>query len=262
MITSIHNQKVQFVRRLLTRRKERNVSNSFVGEGVRLLEEAQFANWIPELVLYSDELSLRGNKLLAAFRVLNVDIEEVKPDILNQVCQTETSQGILAVFKRRDLPLPHRLDFILIIDQLRDPGNMGTILRSAAAAGVQAVLLTPGTTDVFSPKVLRSGMGAQFKLPVLYYTWEKINHICRQENRQQFTMYLTSTKAELPYWNVDFRKPSVIIIGNEADGISNEVKKYTHIPVNIPMPGGSESLNAAVAAGIIMFEVVRQRTTV
>ena len=135
-------------------------------EGVRLIEEAYASNWQPELVLYSRQISARGSTLLEQLSSAGAEVEETTPDLLASVSDTETPQGILAIFPARVLPLPDPLNFVLIVDSLRDPGNLGTLLRSAAAAGCQAALLTPGTTDPFAPKVLRAAMGAHFRLPL------------------------------------------------------------------------------------------------
>jgi len=257
MITSVQNIKIQRVRALLGRRQEREAARSFVVEGVRLAEEAQAAGLRPELVLYAAGLSVRGQSVLNAFAAAGAEIEEATPGLLDGLSATETSQGLLAVFPLQALPLPPYLDFVLIADQVRDPGNLGTLLRSAAAAGVQAVLLAPGTTDAYAPKVLRSAMGAHFRLPLYRMDWDEIIQVCKP----RLKIYLAEAGAGTPCWQIDFRQAAALVVGGEAEGASPQARSVVDALVTIPMPGKSESLNAAIAASILLFEIVRQRVT-
>ena len=261
MITSAHNPKIQHIRSLLARRQERQQAQSFVVEGVRLTEEALHSGWQPQSVFFSEQLSGRGKTLLEGFIKAGADVEEVTPQIMDALAETEAPQGILATFAMRDLPLPQPLDFVLILDNLRDPGNLGTLLRTACAASLQAVLLSPGTTDVFSPKVLRAGMGAQFKLPALALPWDKIEEVCRTNSNPPLKIFLAEGRQGqgTACWELDLRQPLALIIGNEAQGAGDQARQLADGLVRIPMPGGSESLNAAVAGSILIFEIVRQR---
>lgn len=256
MITSSHNPKIQQVRTLLGRKQAREETHAFVIEGVRLAEEALAAGCCPTLVLYSGELSERGRVVLQGFSNAGAELEEVSPGLLDGLSATETSQGLLAVCPLFELPLPERLNFVLIADQVRDPGNLGTLLRTAAAAGVQAVLLAPGTADPFAPKVLRSGMGAHFRIPLRSLSWEEIPHICKPALR----IYLAEASEGTPCWQLDLRRPLALVVGGEAEGATPEARRVADGCVTIPMPGKSESLNAAIAASILMFEIVRQRS--
>ena len=148
---------------------------------------------------------------------------------------------------------------MLIVDNLRDPGNLGTILRTAAAGGVQAVMLTPGTTDPFAPKVVRAGMGAHFRLPILFKNWMDIRKMAFNPDSQPIPLYLAEAGAGPAPWELDLRSPVGFVLGGEAEGAGQESRAVVTGPVSIPMPGKFESLNAAVAAGILVFEVVRQR---
>jgi len=143
---------------------------------------------------------------------------------------------------------------LVIIDQVRDPGNLGTLLRTAEAAGVQGVLLSPGTTQAFAPKVVRSGMGAHFRLPIQSLTWNEIQTICNN-----MVIFIADMQGEQPYWQANFSQPTAILIGSEAEGPGIEANNLPCHSVQIPMPGKSESLNASLAGAILMFEVVRQR---
>jgi len=157
----------------------------------------------------------------------------------------------------RQLALPEPLDFVLICDNLRDPGNLGTLLRSAAAAGVQTALLSPGTTDAFAPKVVRAGMGAHFRLPVQHLSWGEIRDLCKHNGLR---LFLAEAAEGAAAWDLDLRQPLALMVGSEAEGATPEAMALAAQPVRIPMPGQSESLNAAVAASILLFEIVRQRS--
>lgn len=255
MITSTHNSKIQQVRALLGQKKARDEARSFVVEGVRLSEEALAAGWRSSLVLVSSELNERGRLVVDGFSGQGVEVEEVDSRLFDSLSDTETSQGLLAVLPQLVLALPESLDFVLIADQVRDPGNLGTLLRTAAAAGVQAVLLGPGTVDVYSPKVVRTGMGAHFRLPVFNLDWQAILKICHPGLK----IYLAEAGSGAACWQLDLRQPVALVVGGEADGAGPEARQAADGLVKIPMPGQSESLNAAVAASILMFEIVRQR---
>jgi TrmH family RNA methyltransferase len=254
MITSLQNPKIKWVRALQGSSRARREAGAFVVEGIRLLEEAQAAGWETQLVLHMPDLSPRGQAIMDRFKGGGAVVEEVAPHVLQAASDTETPQGILAILSWRLLPLPERSDFVFIPDMLRDPGNLGTMLRTAAAAGVQAVFCPPETADAFAPKVLRAGMGAHFRLPVHALNWDEIAaHI------EPLRVYLAAADEGLPYTQANFRGPLALVIGGEASGASHQARKLAAEAVHIPMPGGGESLNAAVAAGILLFEIARQR---
>ena len=151
-------------------------------------------------------------------------------------------------------PLPAALSFALVLDRIGDPGNLGALLRTADAAGLQAVFLAPGTVDAYNPKVVRSALGAQFHLPLAQATWEEL-----AERLAGLEVWLADVREGLPYHQVAWRSPSALIISSEAEGPSREALQFTSRRVTIPMPGRAESLNAAIAAGILIFEAARQR---
>ena len=247
------------VRRLISRSKERWAEAAFVVEGVRLVEEVQRAGWEARFLIYSEELSERGMGLVESFQNQGINAEITSKHIMQMISDTKHPQGILGVFEMASLPISSNLDYMLILDQIRDPGNMGTILRSASAAGVQIVYLSPGSVDQFSPKVLRGGMGAHFKLPIIKAAWEEI-----ELKIKHFDMhcYLATIQRGLAYYEADFLIPFSLIIGSEAYGAGDQALKLADTMVSIPMPGGGESLNASVAAGILLFEATRQRETI
>ena len=258
MITSRHNPRVQSVRQLLSQAKKRQAERAFVVEGVRLAEEALQAGVSAREVFYSEQLEGRGMAVVEGFATRGVPVELVSEGVMKSVSETETPQGLLVVLEKCELPIPPSLDFVLVLDGVRDPGNLGTILRTAAAAGVQAVLLAPGNVDAFAPKVVRAGMGAHFRLPVKQMEWEDIRSVLKGE-AGSLRVYLADASAGIPYTRADFRLPAALIVGGEAAGAGSESQSLADERVHIPMPGGSESLNAGVAAGILLFEVQRQR---
>jgi TrmH family RNA methyltransferase len=260
MITSTRNPKIQLIRDLLAHPKARRESQSFVVEGVRLVEEALQSGWEAQWVLHTENLPPRGQAAVQGLAAQGAVTEAISPQVLKAISDTETPQGILAVLRMRSLPMPSNPDFILILDGLRDPGNMGTILRTAAAAGVQAVLLPRGATDPFAPKVVRSAMGAHFRMPIQILSWEEIHAYVKTEAQGiPMAVYLADSSGGQNYTQIDFRSPLVLIVGGEAEGAGVEARTLAEACVHISMPGQVESLNAAVAAAILMFEVVRQR---
>jgi TrmH family RNA methyltransferase len=254
MITSAHNTKVQLVHSLLGRPKESRDAKAFVAEGVRLLEEALITGWPIRFVLVAPGLSERGRELVKKLEAKHIEVEQVSDTLLNSISETETSQGLLAVLDSYLPSIPESLNFVLIPDSIRDPGNLGTLLRTAVAAGVQAVFLPPETTDAFAPKVVRAGMGAHFRLPILSLSWEEIG-----SRTKDMQIYLAEMEGAISCWQADFRLPLVLIVGGEAEGASESARELAKQQVYIPMPGKAESINAAVAGTILMFEVVRQR---
>jgi RNA methyltransferase, TrmH family len=260
MITSRKNPRIQLIRSLLQDRKSRDESEQFIIEGVRLVEEAVKNQASIQEVYFSESLSGRGKSILDHFQESNIPTEEVDNDIFLSMMDTENGQGIAAICRKTHKELPSSSNFIIIADQLRDPGNLGTLLRTAAAAGAQAVFTSPGSVDLFSPKVIRSAMGAHFHIACAEMDWNQLLQIKQEKAVPVFSAYVAAANAESIYWDCDFNHPTILIIGNEADGASENAFKLADQRVSIPMPGNFESLNAAVAAGILIFEVARQRT--
>lgn len=258
-ITSIHNPRIQQLRDLMSKRSAREEAGLFVVEGVRLSEEALAHGYLPGVLFISDQASPRARQLEQVCRSKGVEVLTVSTDLLTRIADTENTQGVVMLLTFLQQPLPAQLDFVVILDQVRDPGNTGTILRTAAAAGVQAVILPPGNADVFSPKVVRAGMGAHFHVSILTADWTKIQHICRQREKP-LKLLLAESGGGKSCWQHDLKQPIALVIGGEAEGASEEARKLCDDLIYIPMPGKFESLNAAVAASILMFETVRQRS--
>lgn len=260
MITSARNPRIRAVKELLEHSQARREAGVFVIEGVRLVEEAILSGCYPRELYYTDEISPRGWELIWRCQEVGTSVEQVSPRVMSSSSGTQTPQGLLAVVPIQPLPVPHSPDFILILDGLRDPGNLGTILRTATAAGVQAVLLTPGSADPYAPKVVRAAMGAHFRLPIQVLDWGTLRSLLRSDEHQTVKVYLADAHNGPPYTQTDFRSPLALVVGGEAEGAGRQALDLADSLVHIPMPGKVESLNAAVAAAILMFEVVRQRS--
>lgn len=258
MISSAHNPKIHWVHTLQSKSRQRNQDNAFVIEGVRLAEEASQSDWKALLVFYTDELDLRGKSVLDKFIVAGVSCEKVTPQIMRFISNTSTPQGILAVIEQKNQPVKEAIEFLFIPDAVRDPGNLGTMLRTAHAAGCDAVFVPKGTVDIYSPKVVRSAMGAHFHLPILSLSWQEIT---ANIEKYGLHVFLADSNAGKPYTMADYRQPLALIVGGEAEGAGIEAQKLSHERLYIPMPGNAESLNAAVAAGILLFAIVQQRTS-
>ena len=254
MIISAHNPKIQLVRSLSGRSRERREAGAFVVEGVRLVEEAVAAGWTLRFALHQPDLTGRAQALVEQLAASGADLEPVDEKLLASISETESPQGVLAVLEYRPLPIPENPDFVLVLDQVRDPGNLGTLLRSAAAAGVQAVFLPPETADAFAPKVVRAGMGAHFHLPIRSLGWDEL-----RRQLKGLKVFLAEMEGTTPCWQADFHLPLALVVGGEAQGASRQAFDLADEQVYIPMPGKAESLNAAVAGAILIFEIVRQR---
>lgn len=256
VITSTRNPKIQEIRALQRRARQRRELGAFVVEGVRLAEEALAAGWPVQLALYSPQLSARGMELVAQMEQAGVEVEPVSVEVMAAASDTKTPQGLLLQLAFQTLPPPAQPTLALILDQIRDPGNLGTLLRSAAACAADLALLTPGCADPFAPKVLRGGMGAQFHLPVLVATWEEIAAQCQQHGLN--VLLAEAGQGEL-YTQTDLRQAVAFVVGGEASGPGKEAHRLVHGSIQIPMPGNMESLNAAVAGSLLLFEALRQR---
>ena len=262
MITSLTNEKVKYVRSLY-RRNMRQGERTFVIEGVRLFEEALASGAAIKLALYDEETlsgTERGRALLEKLRKAPFESWSTSPKVLESAAETVSPQGIVAAVAMPEWQYPELSgpSLVVILDGLQDPGNLGTIMRSAEASGVKAILLTPDCVDLFNPKVVRAAMGAHFRLPSFPDTgWDGITRMLGEGTQ----IVVTEAGADTAYYDIDWRRPSGLVIGNEAHGIGPAARKIATVRAAIPMVGGAESLNAGVAGSIIMFEALRQRVT-
>jgi len=254
MITSLSNPKLKLVR-ALARRKERHAARQFVVEGVRLIEEAIAANIVPAFVLHTAQIETdaRARALLERLRALTPDSLAVSDAMMRDIASTETPQGILAVLPFIEIAMPSQPQFVLILDAVRDPGNVGAILRSARAAGVDAILFAAGSADPYNDKVVRAAMGAHFYAPIRVMAWKEIRGIGEMMRR----VYLADAGGEIVYTRADWSRPVALVVGGEADGAGDEAKKIATARISIPMRGGAESLNAAMAATVLLFHAAQ-----
>ena len=257
MITSAQNKKIQDVRRLVSKRKERESAGLYIAEGIKLVEEALVHAEDCAYLLWCAPLSDRAAALVKGFADAGVSVEEITAQLMDSIAGTDSPQGVLAVMRMSPLPLPEACDFVIIADGIQDPGNLGTLFRTAAAAGANALLLMPGCADEFSPKVIRSGMGTHFRLPSARMTWDEAENWLHGFSGMQ--ILAADSDGGVSCWQTNLFKPTALIIGSEANGPCDRALELSDARILIPMPGKIESLNAGIAAGILIFEVVRQR---
>jgi TrmH family RNA methyltransferase len=241
---------------LQNRAKARREAQAFVVEGVRLAEEVLASGWAVRHAFYTRGLDGRGKAVVRSLETKRIPVEEVSEHVMEAVADTKSPQGLLLEVAQQAPAMPGDADLVLILDGVADPGNLGTLLRSAAAAGADAVVLAPGCAEAFSPKVLRSGMGAHFRLALLELDWAQIAKFVAELN---LNAYVAEAGAERAYTAADLTQPIALIIGGEARGVSAAAAQLRAQPLSIPMPGNMESLNAATAGSLLLFEAVRQR---
>ncbi|MBN2306234.1 MAG: RNA methyltransferase, partial [Anaerolineae bacterium] len=205
MITSPQNPRIKLVRGLQRRAKLRRQEQRLVLEGARLLRDAVEAGVQPDFVCYTAENDAPADPdLVARLESAGIACLPVADALMREMADTDTPQGILGVVPWPDLPIPTAPDLVIVADGWRDPGNVGTLLRTAAAAGVDLVVLLPGTVDPFNPKTLRAGMGAHFRVPVLATHWPDL--LDRFPDR---AVYVAEMGGQTPYYAVDWTRPSL-----------------------------------------------------
>jgi TrmH family RNA methyltransferase len=258
MISSQANPHVKRIRSLAADRKDRRRERLFVLEGVRLVADALAHGEQLELALFAPEQldQTDAGRALAAELAGMPHSYPATPGVVAAAADTVHPQGVVAL-ARWPAVEPGRPGLILVLDGIQDPGNLGTLLRSAEAVGVAEVLCAGGTADVYSPKVVRAAMGAHFRLAMEQdLGWEQVGE------RLAFVdhVYAADAEATMPYYAPDWRQPAALIVGNEAHGLSEDAQALATKTIGIPMRGRAESLNAAVAGSVILFEALRQRT--
>jgi TrmH family RNA methyltransferase len=249
-----------FVRRLRGLIRDGRDHGLVLIEGVRLAEEATAAGLqmveaaaSPDIVRHE-----RGRKLMDEIAHRDVPIRWLDPSVLASLSDVETSQGVLLVARRPDIRsslLGGDRPLVLVVAGVQDPGNLGSLLRTAEAAGVTSVFVGNGSADPFSPKALRGAMGSTFRLPIAL---RPVAAELGALRRVGVTVWAASARGRA-YEQIDWRKPAALVVGNEGAGLSEAIVRGCDGSVSVPMAGRIESLNVAVAAGAILFEAARQR---
>lgn len=261
-ISSSSNPYYREYRRLAGSRRHRRSAGRLALEGPRLVEEALAANLRPEVVFMTRRFLDREGERIAQALPGKTKRYLLSPPLFAAMADTETPQELAAIFPFREpapaaFP-PPSLSFALVLDGLQDPGNMGTIIRTAAAAGVEALFYGPGSVDPYSPKALRSSAGAVFHLPPL--ALEDLSARLRVLQHGGFTVLAARPGTGQNFWEIDYRQKTAILIGSESGGISPELLAAADRSIFIPQCTPLDSLNAAVAAAVIIYEARRQRS--
>lgn len=259
MLTSLQNPLIKQLRKLHAT-KERHKQQLFLLEGTHLLEEA-CAIGLPLSVLCCTEKWQAEHELFYQQVALQADrVELVSPEVLQAIATTVSPDGVVATAPRHlihhELPA-HDLTLGLVLESLQDPGNLGTLIRTAAAAGVEGLWISADSVDLDHPKVLRASVGQWFRLPMI--TSPNLKADLREFQAQGVQVIATMPNAQHTYWDIDFTHPTVIVVGNEGAGLSAELAAIADQQVRIPLAPHVESLNAAIATALVLYEVRRQR---
>lgn len=256
MITSTSNPQVKRLLQLQKKSKAREEENVFVVEGIRMFSEVPVER--VEKVYISETLY---NKEKHDLNLGKFSVEILTDNVFSHVSDTKTPQGILCVVKQKKQELQTLLNLenphFMVLDNLQDPGNLGTIVRTAEGAGVDAVFMSKDCVDIYNPKTIRSTMGSIYRMPFLYV--EDVLEFMELLKKNGITTYAAHLEGKHTYDEEDYKSGTAILIGNEGNGLRPEISGKADVWVRIPMAGKVESLNAAIAASILMFEVSRQR---
>lgn len=275
MITSASNKRIKNVMLLLSKSRERKKQGLFVTEGVKMFLEAP-EDWIKEIYVSEelcgdcDQPPAREKEVFAKLSHLkqrgDIAVETVKSDIFRKMCDTKTPQGILCVmtiprYDQEALMADGKnggtAGLYLILEDIQDPGNLGTMIRSGEGAGITGVILSANTVDLFNPKTVRATMGSIYRVPFIYAD-DLAAAICTMKD-QGIRTYAAHLEGSRDYDREDYREASAFLIGNEGNGLSREIADLADTYIKIPMQGKVESLNAAIAATLLTYEAARQR---
>ena len=256
MITSASNQRVKNLMNLIQKAKARREQDVFITEGIKMFLEADLEK-IKEIYV-SQSFYEKG---MAKEKLEKCDYEVLSDDLLKKVSDTQTPQGVLCVMKQYHYELKDLFQkenpLFLILEDIQDPGNLGTMVRTAEGAGVDGIIMTKGTVDIYNPKTIRSTMGSIYRMPFLYT--EDILTVMKQLQEKDVKLYAAHLKGNQYYHQLDFKGGTAFLIGNEGNGLKEETARAADVYMKIPMQGQVESLNAAVASVILMYEAARQR---
>lgn len=258
VISSKDNEIVKHVKKL-SEKKYRDQMQEYLIEGIKLIEEAIQEKAVISKIIICEECTknLEISKNLM-YEIAKYECIYVTEKIFKNLSQVTNPQGILAIIKKEPekLKIEYNDDIIVALDDIQDPGNLGTILRTVDSVGLNQIIVTKGTADVYNPKVVRSTMGAIFRVKVIEV--ENLEESIKTMQKKGFKLMVTSLQTDKTIYDVEYDK-KIIVIGNEANGVSQDIQKLANERVIIPMLGKTESLNASVATGIILYEYVRNK---
>lgn len=266
MITSASNGQIKKIQQLLKKSRVRREEGVFAAEGIKMFREAP-AHRIEKIYLGSSFAEKGEWREILREKGLERRTEElteiVEDKVFKSLSDTVTPQGVLCLIRIEDGTLEEMLPenkapLLMILEDLQDPGNLGTILRTGEGAGVTGIILSKNSVDIYNPKVIRSTMGSVFRMP-FYYTSSIQEEILPWLKEKGITGYAAHLKGKNSYDQEDYTKGTAFFIGNEGNGLSPELSGKADIWIRIPMEGQVESLNAAMASGILMYEAYRQR---
>ena len=258
VISSKDNEFVKHIKKLKDK-KYRDINKEFIVEGIKLIKEAIEENAEIKQIVICDNCQnsdIIPKELM--YEIAKYECVYVTEKIFNSISDVNTPQGILAIIGRKitEEEIDYSQDIIVALDDIQDPGNLGTILRTVDSIGLNQILVSKGTADSYNPKVVRSTMGAIFRVKIIECEdWERT---LKQIKKHKYELVITSLQTKNSIYDVEYNKKA-IVIGNEANGVKQEIQDIADIKVKIPMLGRTESLNASVATGIILYEYVRQK---
>lgn len=260
MITSHSNAKVKQVIQWQNKAKERRSAGIFLTEGFKMFEEVPKES-IRQVYVSEEALERIGRDAEVERKLKDVGYETVTKEIFRKMSDTQTPQGILCVVRRPDCSLEQILQaevpLLLILENLQDPGNLGTIIRTGEAAGITGVIMNTGTVDIFNPKTIRATVGSVFRVPFLYV--ESLPQTFAELRKRGIRTYAAHLEGKKYYDDFSYREPTAFLVGNEGNGLTGETAARADQYLKIPMEGRIESLNAAIAASLLMYEAHRQR---
>ena len=257
-ITSKENKIIKHIIKL-KEKKYRKEYNEYIIEGAKIVQEAiQEKAKIKQIIISENAINtdLIQNHLKEELQ--KIDYIQVPSKIFKLISEVEKPQGILAIIEKekQEENIDVNQDIILALDDLQDPGNLGTIIRTADSVGLKQILISKGTTEAYNPKVIRSTMGAIFRVKII--ECENLKETLKKLQKNNFKIMVTDLNIDKSIYDIKLQK-NVIIIGNEANGVSEEIKNMADTRAIIPMFGKTESLNASIATGVILYEYVRQK---
>lgn len=258
VITSKDNEKIKQIKKL-KEKKYRDIENCFIIEGIKMIKEAISEEQnIRDIIICEDCVNDGTIESQLLIKIAKYNCIYVSKSVFDCISEVSSPQGIIAVVEKnnKNNQIDYNEDFIVVLDNLQDPGNLGTILRTIDSANLKQVVVTKNTVDSFNSKVVRSTMGAIFRVKRI--ETENLIKTLEEIKQNGFEIICTSLEGAESIYDIKFNK-KVIIIGNEANGVSKEIQKFADKKVKIPMLGKTESLNASVAAGIMIYEYVRYK---